>query len=497
MAMVITNIDSRIKRFADLLVGETFKVGNSVFLKGAYDLQAWFAAYGQSPNPVESQDLWVPPATVAVASAELVGYEAAKAIDRLRDTLWLVDQPNIPASIELQFGVATEVPAFYAWDAYGNIGRWQVEHWSGVAWVVNTLGEGITNGDAVALTTSVTTLKIRFTILSQSSLGFVGLREIGVGRPYLTNPTFLTGVDNNHVGVLTGDIAWKAVREDSTYWSFLADVLPTTFTLTFATAQDLKGILLSDLRRNISAWSLSYWDGLAWAPAASGTTVGDLVNNWQETEFAHQSSLQWQLTISGVTPDAYPTPLVVSDSSHMGTSVGANATAYPMTAAYWEAVVGALPANVDATLPATAWVKGVRLTDPLGTIAGYDVEYWNGAAWINAYSGTTITNGADVLFAAPVESGRLRLIVTAVSSGATFQVSQFHFILSTEVRVSTIQVSPALPTPLPAPDFTGFRTDANAVNLSLNSLVRFEPQDQVEATPTQLTVLEGSAVTFG
>ena len=84
---------------------------------------------------------------------------------------------------------------------------------------------------------------------------------------------------------------------------------------------------------------------------------------------------------------------------------------------FWEAADGSTTAEIVLDLPAVRTFDVVDLQEPIAVrgqrIEGFSVDTWNGSAWTNQTTGTTVGHKRLLKLASPVTASRVRVSITA------------------------------------------------------------------------------------
>ena len=186
----------------------------------------------------------------------------------------------------------------------------------------------------------------------------------------------------------------------------------------------------------ITGYKIQYWNGSAWVDAYTGGVMG---TSPKTDDFSSVTASKVRLYITAVQTDVGNiVPAIwefeVYNTEPSGTNLAIGETA--SASSTWSAEDGASKAN-DGDSTGTRWAAadetgaGQWLEIDFGTnttfnrtitkqcfnrITGYKIQYWNGSAWVDAYTGGVMGTSPKTDDFSSVTASKVRLYITAVQT---------------------------------------------------------------------------------
>ncbi|GGD62201.1 hypothetical protein GCM10010911_20130 [Paenibacillus nasutitermitis] len=318
---------------------------------------------------------------------------------------------------------------------YGNrTSGYRIEYWNGSAW--QTAYTGTTIGTANQFKT------VRFPAVtgSKARLYFTS----GTSQPIIYEFQLFSKTDQtsassqfseSHISSNAFDgnrsSAWQAA-----VGSYAGEWIERDLgvNITFNTAQ------LSEYANRTSGYRIEYWNGSSWLTAYTGTTIGDI----STVSFPSVTGSKARLYFTGGSQQPAIYEFEVYNRTYTASSIYNGDNTYAASKAFddnagsaWQAASGQFANQwLEVDMGRDTIFSQVQISEWGNRTTGYRIEYWDGAGWQTAYTGTTIGSGSTVEFASVVGS-KARIYFTSGSQ----QPSIYEFKVLAESRDLSLNIT--------------------------------------------------------
>lgn len=243
-------------------------------------------------------------------------------------------------------------------------------------------------------------------------LAFGSETNIIYGKPVKASSYINNSSSGKNIGDNNATTSWQA-----TTGKFAGEWIEVNFgeNRTFNVAK------LMEFGNRTSGYRIEYWNGTAWQTAYTGTTIGT-ANQFKTVRFPEVTGSKARLYFTSGTsqPIIYEFQLFgktdrTSASSQFSEShISWNAFDGNRSSA-WQAAVGSYAGEwIEQDMGVNTTFNTVQLSEYANRTSGYRIEYWNGSAWLTAYTGTTIGDSKTVSFPS-VTGSKARIYFTGGS----------------------------------------------------------------------------------
>lgn len=380
-------------------------------------------------------------ATATASSTRGTGYEASKVLDTDPATYWAAPDGTTTGTLELNFGVSKVFDMVMLQEPIQlgeRITSYTIDTWNGSAWTTVATKQVIGNQTIVHFA-PVTASKVRLNVLASRACPaihtmkvFKGPNSSGTGNLALYKTATAS---NTHSAPYAASYAVDG--DTNTRWATTDNCTSCTFEVDFGAPAIFNRTVINQqgFGQRIKNYKIQYLSGSNWVDAYSGNTPAEK----QTDNFAKVTSNKVRLNILDINGSLGPTiwefevynipnptenlalnKTTTASNYHSAGYEGAKATdgngstrwatADSTTSCWLEVDFGGQ----------TTFTKTVIKQAYGQRIKNYQIQYYNGAGWSNAFSGVTpALNQTDTFPAVTSNKVRLNIIDINGSLGPT------------------------------------------------------------------------------
>ncbi len=375
-------------------------------------------------------------ATVTASDNRGTGFEAAKLNDGDDGTYWAANDGVNTGWVELDLGADKTFNTVELQEpiAIGQrVTDFNIQVWTGSSWTTVHANQAI-GAKRIAPFPDVTASKVRVNILAgrgSAALSTIRIFNQGKTTDNLARSTTSITASNFHSAGYEGDKA--ADGSNSSRWATADGTTSAWLEYRFAVPVSFgKTVIKQAFNQRIKDYQIQYWNGSTWVNAVSGSSPALT----RTDAFTPVTSDRVRLNIASIlagasSPTISEFEVYPANDPNLNLAKGKDTTAGNVHSAGYEAnkatdgSTGTRWATADGTTSTWLQVNLAGITTVNKSvirqaynqrIGNYQIQYWNGVTFVDAYAGTNPALTQTDTFQ-PVTTDKIRLNISSGISG--------------------------------------------------------------------------------